>query len=87
MKEDLLELEIFLDRSKIRKEVLEKLDEKEQVAIFLAKKMKKHRSAISRALGELNKKGLVICTNPDESNYKKYKISETGKKLLLEINK
>lgn len=82
MKDNLLKFQIFLDRSKLRKIILESLIEKEQVAIFLAKKLKKHRSAISRTLGELKDNGLVECINPEDSNYKIYKITDFGKEIL-----
>ena len=82
MDKEVLQLQIFLDRSKIRLDVLRKLSEGEQVAVFLAKQMKKHRSSISRALGELREKGLVECENPEEFSYRTYKITEKGRMLL-----
>ena len=85
MNDDLLSLQIFLDRSKTRRLVLSELKEGEQVAIFLAKKHKIHRSAISRALTELSDKGLTECINPNDSNYRKYRITHKGKEVLNKI--
>ena len=76
------ELRIFLARSKLRVKILEELNEKPQIASFLAKKLKKHREVISRVFLDLQKKKLAICTNPKAPSFRYYKITEKGKKAL-----
>ena len=66
-----LKLEIFLKRSKLRKEVWEKLD-KPKTATEITKELKKHRSAISRVLLDMEKEGFVKCVNPEDKNFRHY---------------
>ncbi len=78
-------LRIFLARSKLRTQILRELEEKPQIASFLAKKIKKHREVISRIFLDLQKRGLAICTNPKAPSFRYYKITEKGKKTLKEL--
>ncbi len=66
-----LKLEIFLKKSKLRKEVWEKLD-KEKTASEISKELGKHRSAISRVLLDMNKIGIVKCVNPEDKSFRHY---------------
>jgi DNA-binding PadR family transcriptional regulator len=79
------ELQIFFARSKLRIKVLKELEEKEQIASFLAKKLEKHRETVSRILLNLQEKGLAKCTNPDSPNFRSYKITQKGKNILKKI--
>ena len=76
------ELRIFLARSKLRVKILEELNEKPQIASFLAKKIKKHREVVSRIFLDLQKRKLAVCTNPKAPSFRYYKITEKGKKSL-----
>lgn len=82
MIKDSLYYKIYIEKSPIRKEILKKLETQDQVAIFLIKDLKKHRSVISRALKELTEEHLAECLNPEEPKYKRYKITKLGKDIL-----
>jgi DNA-binding PadR family transcriptional regulator len=81
------ELRIFLARSKIRIETLKRLNEEPQIAIFLAKKIKKHREVISRIFLDLQNQKLAICMNPGATSFRIYEITAKGKKTLKEFLK
>lgn len=66
-----VELEIFLKKSKLRKEVWEKLT-KMKTATELSKELNKHRSSISRVLLDLEKAGYVKCLNPEDTSFRCY---------------
>jgi len=76
---------IFFARSKLRLEVLKKLNQKPQIASFLAHNMEKHREVISRIFLDLQKKGLSVCKNPNSPHFRYYKITPKGKKVLEEL--
>jgi len=79
------DIRIFLARSKLRLAVLKKLNEKPQIASFLAHELNKHREVISRIFLDLQKAGLAICSNPESPSFRYYKITRKGKKVLKEI--
>ena len=79
------ELRIFLARSKLRYKVLQELEEKPQIASFLAKKTKKHREVISRIFLDLQNRKLATCTNPKAPSFRYYKITDKGKKALKDL--
>lgn len=85
MEEDMLNLKIFVSRSEIRVNVLRELNKSPDIAKFLEKKLDKHMSAISRTLLELNDKKLVECLNPEADRFRKYQITDLGKKVLKEL--
>ncbi len=64
-------LEIFLKKSKLRKEVWEKLTQM-KTATDLSKELGKHRSSVSRVLLDLEKAGYIKCVNPDDSSFRCY---------------
>ena len=66
-----LKLEIFLKRSKLRKEVWEKLD-KPKTATEISRELRKHRSAISRVLLDMEKENFVKCINSEDKNFRHY---------------
>ncbi len=80
------EILIFFARSKLRLEVLKSLNEKPQIASFLAQQMNKHREVISRIFLDLTEKELAKCKNPRSPNFRYYKITDKGKKVLKEIS-
>lgn len=79
------EIRIFLARSKLRLKVLRKLNQKPQIAIFLADEMNKNRVTISRIFIALSNKGLARCKNPTDPNFRYYEITPLGKKVLEEL--
>ena len=79
------ELRIFLARSKLRVKILQELEDKPQIASFLAKRIKKHREVVSRIFLDLQKRKLAVCTNPKAPSFRYYQITEKGKKSLKEL--
>src|SRR3989344_1194589 len=76
------EVKIFFARSKLRLEILKCLNEKPQIAIFLAHRLNKHREVISRIFLDLQKIGLAKCKNPESPSFRYYKITKKGRKIL-----
>jgi len=66
-----LKLSIFLKRSELRKEVWDRLI-KPKTATDIAKELKKHRSAISRVLLDMEKEDFVKCVNPEDDKFRHY---------------
>ena len=66
-----LKLQIFLKKGRLRQEVWDKLD-KAKTASDIAKETEKHRSAISRVLLDMQKKGFVKCVNPKDASFRHY---------------
>lgn len=85
MEKDLLELKVFVSRSKLRVKVLERLSDGDQIASFLSKELGKHRESISYVFRDFLNKGLVKCVNPDDANFKRYRITELGKEVLKNL--
>lgn len=78
------ELISFVTRAKNRKLVLTNLI-KPQTPSGLSIQLKLHRSAVSRAILELESKDLVKCLTPGEKMGRYYQITEKGRKILKEI--
>ena len=70
MKKELIK-EIFLKKSKLRREVWSKLD-KMKTATDVAKEIGKHRSSVSRVLLDMERIGLVKVVNPDDKSFRFY---------------
>lgn len=66
-----LRLEIFLKKGELRKEVWDKLD-KAKTATEIAKELKKHRSAVSRVLLDMEKASFIRCINPEDQSFRHY---------------
>ena len=66
-----LELEIFLKKSDLRKAVWDNLT-KPKTATEIADELKKHRSAVSRVLLDMQRKDLVKCVNPEDKSFRVY---------------
>ena len=66
-----LKKEIFLKKSKLRKEVYGLL-EKPKTATEIAKELGKHRSSVSRVLLDLGEAGFAKCVNPDDKSFRHY---------------
>ena len=79
------EFRIFLARSKLRLEILKKLNEKPQIASFLAHDLNKHRETISRIFLDLQKMGLDKCKNPEDPHFRFYVITRKGRRVLKEL--
>lgn len=79
------EIRIFLARSKLRLDILKKLNEKPQIASFLAHELNKHREVVSRIFLDLTKEGLAKCKNPEQPHFRYYMITRKGRNVLHEI--
>lgn len=66
-----LKLEIFLKKSQLRRDVWKHLD-RPKTASEIAKELKKHRSAISRVLLDMQKAGFVKCLNSEDKSFRCY---------------
>ena len=66
-----LRLTIFLKKGELRKEVWNKLN-KVKTATDIAQELKKHRSAVSRVLLDMEKSGFVKCVNPEDKSFRHY---------------
>lgn len=71
MKDKNLRLSIFLKKGELRRDVWAKLDNA-KTATEIAKELKKHRSAISRVLIDLEKAGFIKCVNPEDKSFRHY---------------
>jgi DNA-binding MarR family transcriptional regulator len=71
MRKKKAEKEIFINKGRLRKEILSSLD-KPQTATELAKMLHRHRSSVSRTLLSLEKEKLVRCLNPNDDKFRYY---------------
>jgi DNA-binding MarR family transcriptional regulator len=77
--------EIFFARNKLAITILKELNEREWMAKTLSQKLGIYRETISRILTRLSGRGYVIRTKPDSSNFRPYKITLKGKRILKQI--
>jgi len=66
-----IRLLIFLKKSNLRKEIWDNLNGP-KTSTEIAKEIKKHRSAVSRVLIEMERKGFVKCINPEDDKFRHY---------------
>lgn len=79
----LLETSIsFVAKSDRRKQILLLLKESSLSQPEIMKKTSMYKSHTSRAMGELLKKKLISCINPEDREFKFYKITSLGEKVL-----
>ena len=74
----------WLRRGKIKPQILKLLQEP-KTPTDLKKALGIHRESISRALLEMREKGLVVCLNPKQPNFRYYQTTAKGKKLLRKL--
>lgn len=74
----------YVTRAKIRKLVLTNL-KKPNTPTNLSNELHIHRSAVSRAILELENKNLVKCLNPEDTMGRFYVITDLGRKVLEQI--
>ena len=46
-----------------------------------------YKSHVSRSVSELTNKKLIVCLNPKDREFKFYKITELGKKVITEVKR
>jgi len=66
-----LKLEIFLKKGELRKKVWDRLD-KAKTATEVSNELKKHRSAVSRVLIDMEKEGFIKCVNSEDKSFRHY---------------
>jgi len=71
----------FVTRGSVRRKVLKGLL-RPHTPTELAKTIDVARSAVSRSIQVMEKKGLVECLTPDEKMDRYYRTTETGKKVV-----
>ena len=81
------ELKSFILRSKNRQLILKCLSEENRNATNLVKLTKMYKSHVSRALKELLEEKLIGCLNPNDREYKFYKLTSKGKKIVIELGR
>lgn len=79
------ELLSFVRRSKRRREILNLLFDKTLTATDIEKITKMYKSHVSRALSELDNKGLVEGKNPNDRVFRYYKIISLGRRIIKEL--
>jgi len=79
------ELVSFVSRGKIRERVLEELSTP-KTPTQLSDIISTQRPTISRAISDLQKKGLVECLTPREKMGRYYQITSLGKEILDKIH-
>lgn len=72
--------------SKTRKSILAKL-ETPRTPTFLADDLNVNLANVSRALSELEKKGIVVCLTPKQKVGKIYSLTKKGKDVLAKTQK
>ncbi len=77
----------YVLRAKNRLGILRVLQEGQKISAQIEKQTGMYRSHVSRVLNELLRKKLIKCVNPDDRNYKFYKLTSEGKKVLQQANK
>ena len=80
------ELLSYVLSGKVRRRILKALLEIEKTPTILAKEIQTHQSTTSRALADLEKKGLVKCLTPKAKLSRLYSITEAGKKVIRKVN-
>ena len=72
----------FVRRSKIKGKILKLLLSEPMTPVDIKKALNVHRESVSRALLDMEKKGLVRCITPEEHNFRYYEVTPKGKELL-----
>lgn len=76
----------YVIASKTRKAVILKLDTP-RTPTFLAKDLDLNLANISRAITELENKGIVVCLTPKQKVGKIYSVTKKGKDIVSKIQK
>lgn len=79
------ELVSFILRAKNRKVILHELGRENKTATDLMKTTKMYKSHVSRTLKELMDEGLIECLNPNDREYKFYKLTRKGRILFKDL--
>ena len=73
-------------RGRLKQKVIIALN-KPKTATILSKELKTHRSTISNILKQMEKRGVLVCLDPNQPYNRFYKQTQKGEKILKEIVK
>jgi predicted transcriptional regulator len=76
----------YVIASKTRKSIILKL-ETPRTPTFLAKDLDLNLANISRAITELEDKGIIVCLTPKQKVGKIYSLTKKGKDVVLKVRK
>lgn len=76
---------IFILKSKKRRKILELMEKKPVSPSEVAKLTDDHLSSVSRSFLELAKGGFIKCINPNDLNFRFYKLTKKGKEALKKL--
>ena len=76
-----------IQRSKTMLGTLKILNQTKAKPSQIAKKLNVHLSSCSRSMAELQKEGLIECLTPKQPNFRYYKITTRGKKIIKILKK
>lgn len=77
----------FVARSRRRIEILKLLIKEEKSQPEIMKLTHMYKAHTSRTIKELVSKKLIICKNPEDREYKFYKITSLGRRILEKTKK
>jgi len=77
----------FVLRAKNRIKIMQILKDNPKISSDIERETKMYKSHVSRALKELQKKRFIKCVNPNDRNFRFYKLTNTSKKVLLEVER
>lgn len=77
----------FVIASKTRKSILLKLDDTPRTPTFLAKDLNINLANVSRALSELEGRGIAVCLTPEQKVGKIYSLTKKGNDILAKMRK
>ncbi len=75
----------YVKASRIRKEILLSLKEKHLLPSELTGRLNIDKSQVTRALKELEDKGLVKCVTPLNKKGRLYSITDKGKTIVIRV--
>jgi len=75
----------FVARSKRRLDVLRLLKDQEKSQVSIMKGTGMYKTHTSRTLKELSEKKLILCKNPEDREYRFYKITSKGREILEQV--
>lgn len=77
----------FVLRSKNHIKILQLLKDGQKMSADIERQTKMYKAHVSRAFKELQEKQLIKCANPNDRNFRFYKLTDKGKKVLVEVEK
>ena len=73
-------------RGRLKRRIIIALN-KPKTATILSKEIKTHRSTISNILKQMEKRGVLVCLDPNQPYNRFYKQTKKGKEIQKELSK